>query len=551
MNLRQLNSFKMKDKKMAKYLFTLFLTLITFSASIKAQDSTFQLNRAFQIIPEDDYEILDLITRDFGADGVHEIICELSNGDCHKMGFYRRDNCAFQSDSLEHPFHQLFTSDFDQDREIDIVFGINNYIPGRHYQGIYVYYGPDFNERYSYFEEYYFERPMLICCDRFLDDGTKIPVVFLSDTSQYHWDYEFRERRYHEIYTKASFWQGTWEHEYPRNIWTTALPKSFTTKHTNDGAVNDFFLAGWNNYVFDIQNRDLEVHRNEYYYQLFTTYGRRYIRPDSLTINMIDVGQDDVDPFHLFHFSKSSCVLDLDGDGRLEWVQPHWERDPDTDVFTVHLAIYYPDSLAFAREYVEELDDIYYIEEIEPSPIRGVAPVDIDNNGVYELLFAVQRRPIRIIDSQTMEVIMTSETSIPDMADDIFQIGHFDNSGRLQILIRNVSDIAAFNLPQNWSAPYLKLDPDALITKSFILNPAYPNPFNATTTLSYTLPRRMDVELSVWDATGRKISVLDRGRRGGGEYRLHWRAEGLSSGVYFIKLKSGGREDIRKVSLVR
>ncbi len=48
-----------------------------------------------------------------------------------------------------------------------------------------------------------------------------------------------------------------------------------------------------------------------------------------------------------------------------------------------------------------------------------------------------------------------------------------------------------------------------------------------------------------------KISVLDRGSRGGGQYRLHWRAESLSSGVYFVKLKSGGREDMRKVNLVR
>ncbi len=85
----------------------------------------------------------------------------------------------------------------------------------------------------------------------------------------------------------------------------------------------------------------------------------------------------------------------------------------------------------------------------------------------------------------------------------------------------------------------------------FALNVPHPNPSNASITLSYTLPRRMDVELSVWDITGRKISVLDRGRRSGGEYRFNWRADGLTSGVYFIKLKSRGEEDVRKVNLVR
>jgi len=82
------------------------------------------------------------------------------------------------------------------------------------------------------------------------------------------------------------------------------------------------------------------------------------------------------------------------------------------------------------------------------------------------------------------------------------------------------------------------------------LQPAYPNPFNARTTISYTLPFAMDIEIGVYDLQGRQLKVLERDMKSHGLHRV----DGLISGTYFIRMKdeSGGMEQQEtKVVLVK
>jgi len=85
------------------------------------------------------------------------------------------------------------------------------------------------------------------------------------------------------------------------------------------------------------------------------------------------------------------------------------------------------------------------------------------------------------------------------------------------------------------------------------LLPNYPNPFRARTTIEYALPEAADVRLSVYDVLGRRVAVLEDGRRERGFHRVRWDAgnRSLSSGVYFYRLRAGDETKSRQMVLLR
>jgi len=87
--------------------------------------------------------------------------------------------------------------------------------------------------------------------------------------------------------------------------------------------------------------------------------------------------------------------------------------------------------------------------------------------------------------------------------------------------------------------------------KSFILNPAYPNPFNSTTTITYGLPFPGNVSLQVYNPLGQRISTIFEGNRQAGIYSTNLAGKDLASGLYFVRLEGAGQVFTRKVMLVR
>jgi hypothetical protein len=80
------------------------------------------------------------------------------------------------------------------------------------------------------------------------------------------------------------------------------------------------------------------------------------------------------------------------------------------------------------------------------------------------------------------------------------------------------------------------------LTKSFHLSQNYPNPFNALTRIIYRLDQPAEVELSVYDLTGRTVRNLVQNRAEAGNYQVLWdgtneRGHSLPSGIYFAKIQ--------------
>jgi len=111
------------------------------------------------------------------------------------------------------------------------------------------------------------------------------------------------------------------------------------------------------------------------------------------------------------------------------------------------------------------------------------------------------------------------------------------------------------------------VEPIAVVTPAcFELFNNYPNPFNPSTAISFSVPSGTRsrspeangqlsavgfVELDVVDLLGREVATLVHERLGAGVYRTAWDAQGMPSGVYFYRLSVGGFVEVKKMMLMR
>ncbi len=85
-----------------------------------------------------------------------------------------------------------------------------------------------------------------------------------------------------------------------------------------------------------------------------------------------------------------------------------------------------------------------------------------------------------------------------------------------------------------------------------MLYPAYPNPFNPSTTISYSLTTPSTVTIKVFDALGRCVAtLLDSQSSTEGVHTIAFDGSSLASGVYTLVLRSGGTVQIQKLLLNR
>lgn len=86
---------------------------------------------------------------------------------------------------------------------------------------------------------------------------------------------------------------------------------------------------------------------------------------------------------------------------------------------------------------------------------------------------------------------------------------------------------------------------------TFSLSQNYPNPFNPSTVINYQLPVPSEVQLLIFDITGRQVAALVTETQQAGRHSAIIDAAGFSSGMYFYRLTAGGFEETRKMLLIK
>lgn len=85
----------------------------------------------------------------------------------------------------------------------------------------------------------------------------------------------------------------------------------------------------------------------------------------------------------------------------------------------------------------------------------------------------------------------------------------------------------------------------------FRLEQNYPNPFNPQTTISYKLPKKTHVNLSIYDITGRLVDELVNETKSGGSHQITWYPNGAPSGMYIVRIKADHFQSMRKMLFLK
>lgn len=115
----------------------------------------------------------------------------------------------------------------------------------------------------------------------------------------------------------------------------------------------------------------------------------------------------------------------------------------------------------------------------------------------------------------------------------------------------SLSDTLVKNDYISVSATEIKTD-IAGIPNKYALYQNYPNPFNSKTVISYQLPVVSEVELSIYNLLGQKVTTLVSERQPAGKYKVQWPAGIFISGIYYYRLLTdNGFASIKKMILLK
>ncbi|PJA54790.1 MAG: hypothetical protein CO167_01890, partial [Candidatus Marinimicrobia bacterium CG_4_9_14_3_um_filter_48_9] len=94
------------------------------------------------------------------------------------------------------------------------------------------------------------------------------------------------------------------------------------------------------------------------------------------------------------------------------------------------------------------------------------------------------------------------------------------------------------------------------IPGSFSLERIYPNPFNPSTTVSFTVNEATDIAVNLFDVNGRLVSRLTNNRYESGNYNVRWNGlthdgQPAPSGIYLVQISNNQSSLTRKVVLAR
>jgi hypothetical protein len=90
------------------------------------------------------------------------------------------------------------------------------------------------------------------------------------------------------------------------------------------------------------------------------------------------------------------------------------------------------------------------------------------------------------------------------------------------------------------------------LPERFAIEGAWPNPFNAATTLKLALPTPGTVQIALYDLLGREVARLARGEIAAGRHKIALDGSRLASGTYLVRaLGPAGQRALQRVTLVK
>ena len=155
-----------------------------------------------------------------------------------------------------------------------------------------------------------------------------------------------------------------------------------------------------------------------------------------------------------------------------------------------------------------------------------------------------------------------SYTDIPAMGydEDLNTAGYCETGDVVRFSLFRPSTGEMFNLVSDDISPWEDNLIDIITSMSinygnhlhgYELSDVYPNPFNPSTTINFTVSNNVELSLVIYDMKGRVVETLLNGNVSPGVYNVDWNAKEIASGIYFARLSSASHEQTQKLMLVK
>jgi len=133
--------------------------------------------------------------------------------------------------------------------------------------------------------------------------------------------------------------------------------------------------------------------------------------------------------------------------------------------------------------------------------------------------------------------------------DDIIELSTYVNANSISA---EIADFGTFILSYNEDDS----DSENMIPYEFGITSCYPNPFNPTVSIDYTIDIDSNIKLSIYNILGQKINVIDYGYQLIGDYTVLWNGTDESgnlmpSGVYFLEISNENSKHVKPVTLLK
>ncbi len=105
-------------------------------------------------------------------------------------------------------------------------------------------------------------------------------------------------------------------------------------------------------------------------------------------------------------------------------------------------------------------------------------------------------------------------------------------------------------VPVEHYAPYSAPESSS-VPSGFVLSEPWPNPFNSTVNIGFTLESPQYVSLDIYSILGRHLETLVDRPHDAGSHTVHWNANGYASGTYLLTVRSGEQQFSRRITLLK
>ena len=195
----------------------------------------------------------------------------------------------------------------------------------------------------------------------------------------------------------------------------------------------------------------------------------------------------------------------------------------------------------------------YTITGLRPNDFIYCILKDMNGNGSPKLFIWNSTSGDRIIDASTSSVIYSWPANYQfagifiTPSSDTVKIA-FSNSSDNSLLVYSLGITVTTSVAQQSSS--------SILPSQVTLQQNFPNPFNPSTTIEYSMPNADNVSIEIYDITGKLVKTLISQRQAAGEHSIVWDGSNnagstVSSGTYFYLLKYNNSQDVRKMILLK